>query len=1160
VRALSLVVVIFLSLLRASDGRGETILPTGLNANNKPVRNLPAATEATNPARRDDVSPATAGYLKGPGSHGFPFTASATIPAADVTLTATQIGFGSGSNTVTSADALKFTGTTAPVVTIGNGSTSTNARVVFDTTGPLSSSVYWQTGGTSYMTLNGLRDGTASTGRVLGSIVITPVSGGAGNDRFTIGNNTSGSSTVVVYPGLGDVALGGLGADGGGELGNTATNGFVFLPRMNGAPTAVPERDAAIAGPRDRQAVVIDRASNRLYFYDTLEAAWHFTAFDDVASAVPATRTLTPSDGVLIDGGTIAVDMSANRTIGARIDNSTITFTAGAMQRAALAGGDVTAPAGSNVLTVVANAVSYAKMQDVTAASRIIGRGSAAGAGDPEEIIVGSGLAMTGTTLSATATGVTDGDKGDVTVSGSGATWTIDNDAVSDAKLRNSGALTLIGRSVNTSGDPADIAASAGSGCVYREGSSTIACGTIATAGYADDSVTDAKIREFAGLSVLGRGSNSTGNGADITAGADGDVLRRSGTTLGFGAVAQSSITNLVSDLAAKAPVGATYITQTADGTLTNERALGALATGALCNTTTTGTLLPCTISTGLTQTGTTLTANLSTGVNGGQTLVFGTGSGDNGTFSTTAHGTKGKFVFGSTTGMQFNEASNVFSIGIATPASGPSAHLKKTSGAAGNNIVYVQNSTATGYEGLRFGASDDASSGILGGFNLYNSSYATSGHYHAGLMELVVQGGSGNLRLGVLQNAGDIVFTTGTGETERMRVANNGNVSIANLASGVVWATSGTLSIASTAQVASQITWPGSNRVLYSPSTSTAPVASDEIKILGDELSIGEDSTQSWCNTGTTAVANYECVTAAWASDVYTITSVAGGTGTVRSMRINSGTAGLILASAALSGSVGSVNLDSNDSASSTLTGSGSNNFSIFDWNAVSIDGSASVHLGSPQAALDIDSATNAFDINSTPIVASNISAQLNAVRMTGGASISGTTQIDTPFAFASVSPLTYNTSGAGVTVTNPVGLYVSGAPTAGVNVSFTKAYGFWVDDGFSRFDGLVETSVGADIASANNMTLSQSGATGNIINITGNTEIRTLSYSVAAPKVGTTLTLVFASNPTVKHNTGTTIKFDLAGDVDYATTAGATLTVFYDGTFWKEIGRAAP
>ena len=52
------------------------------------------------------------------------------------------------------------------------------------------------------------------------------------------------------------------------------------------------------------------------------------------------------------------------------------------------------------------DAITYAKMQNVSAASRIIGRGSSAGAGDPQELSVGTGLAISGTTISAVADGV----------------------------------------------------------------------------------------------------------------------------------------------------------------------------------------------------------------------------------------------------------------------------------------------------------------------------------------------------------------------------------------------------------------------------------------------------------------------------------------------------------------------------------------------------------------------------------------------------------------------------------------------------------------------------------------------------------------------------------------------------------------------------------
>lgn len=278
--------------------------------------------------------------------------------------------------------------------------------------------------------------------------------------------------------------------------------------------------------------------------------------------------------------------------------------------------------------------------------------------------------------------GVSNGDKGDITVTNTGSTWTIDNDVVTNAKLANMASGTMKGRVTTGTGDPEDLSATqvrsflnvadgatanspdasllaranhtgtqtsstisdlaeaiddrlnallvAGTNITlaYNDVANTLTINAAGSSGVADgdkgdiivsaggtswviDSavVTDAKISNRAAFSVFGRSANSTGVGADITAGTDGHVLRRSGTTLGFGQLATAAFANNTIPLAAIANITAQSVLVNATGSAAAPTAL-TLGASQLVGRGSTGNVAVITLGTNLSMTGTTLNAS----------------------------------------------------------------------------------------------------------------------------------------------------------------------------------------------------------------------------------------------------------------------------------------------------------------------------------------------------------------------------------------------------------------------------------------------------------------------------------------------------------------------------------------------------------------------
>jgi hypothetical protein len=283
--------------------------------------------------------------------------------------------------------------------------------------------------------------------------------------------------------------------------------------------------------------------------------------------------------------------------------------------------GDATL-ASTGALTVANDAITYAKMQNASAASVLLGRGSAAGSGNLEEITLGTGLSMSGTTLSASGGGggapttaeylvkssdstltaervvgdstsvvanwATSGQvsferaalSGDVTASANSNTTTISNDAVTYAKMQNVSATDkVLGRASSGSGDVEEITCTAAGRALIDDADAsaqrtTLGLGTLATqsgtfsgtssgtntgdqtitltgdvtgsgtgsfaATIASSAVTNAKLANMTASTIKARVTGSTGAPEDATltqvldlvgSAAQGDILYRGAST-----------------------------------------------------------------------------------------------------------------------------------------------------------------------------------------------------------------------------------------------------------------------------------------------------------------------------------------------------------------------------------------------------------------------------------------------------------------------------------------------------------------------------------------------------------------------------------------------------------------------------------------------------
>lgn len=164
-------------------------------------------------------------------------------------------------------------------------------------------------------------------------------------------------------------------------------------------------------------------------------------------------------------------------------------------------------------------------------------------------IKIGNGTSTWSQLSFFSAGGVSDGDKGDISVSGGGAAWSIDPGVVTYAKIQNVQDARILGRSAGSAGSAQEI--SVGSGLSLSGGVLSATAGGVTDGDKGDitvsasgatwtidpGSVTYAKMQSMTDNRIIGRNAGSSGAPQEISIGTGlsltGGILSATGATTG---------------------------------------------------------------------------------------------------------------------------------------------------------------------------------------------------------------------------------------------------------------------------------------------------------------------------------------------------------------------------------------------------------------------------------------------------------------------------------------------------------------------------------------------------------------------------------------------------------------------------------------------------